>query len=290
MFPMTFEEFLIACGEELLRDGIKDAYEKSVAMPAGVHEKALRLYRDYLLVGGMPESILDYLDRDKDVMHLSDSIRGNLRTAYLADMNKYTTSAAEGVKIAEIYRSIPRQLAKENPKFKYNEVRPHANKRDFSMPLDWLVASGMILRVQKLETPQSPLKGYVCESGEKVYLSDVGLLCDMCGVKPRDLAPDVHNIYKGGIVENYVMQEFAAAGKNLFYFKPSESMEIDLVYDDGEKIIPVEIKSGRHKRSTSLKNCMEKYAPQYAIRFSELNFGEVNGIRSIPLYAVWCLK
>ena len=287
LYPMDFEEFLIACGEEALRDGIRDACDKMRALPSGIHEKALRIYHDYLMIGGMPEAVADYLQHEKNIILFDRSIHENLRLAYLADMTKYTISAAEGVKITEIYQSIPRQLAKENPKFKYNEVRPRANKRDFSAPLDWLIASGLVIAVKKLDAPFSPLKGYESDSGEKIYLSDAGLLSNMCGLKYRDLLPDENNIYKGAVIENYVAEEFRARGRNLNYFKPSDSMEIDLVYDDGNSIVPVEIKSGRHKRSTSLKNYMEKYKPAYALRVSERNFGEMDGVRSIPLYALW---
>ncbi|MCR5599015.1 MAG: AAA family ATPase [Lachnospiraceae bacterium] len=290
LYPMDFEEFLIACDETALRDGIREAFDKMNALPSGIHEKALRIYHDYLMVGGMPDAVADYLQHEKNVIHFNDSIHDNLRLAYLADMTKYTTSAAEGVKITEIYQSIPRQLAKENPKFKYNEVRPMANRRDFSAPLDWLKASGLVIAVRKLDAPLSPLKGYESETGEKIYLSDAGLLSNMCGLKYRDLLPDENNIYKGAVLENYVVEEFRARGRNLNYFKPSESMEIDLVYDDGTSIVPVEIKSGRHKRSTSLKNYIEKYKPAYAIRVSERNFGEADGVRAIPLYALWAME
>ena len=289
LYPMDFEEFLIACGEEALRRGICEACDKMKALPAGIHEKALRIYHDYLMIGGMPEAVADYLQHEKNVILFNNSIHENLRLAYLADMTKYTISAAEGVKITEIYQSIPRQLAKENPKFKYNEVRPRANKRDFSAPLDWLIASGLVIAVKKLDAPLSPLKGYESESGEKIYLSDAGLLGNMCGLKYRDLLSDANNIYKGAVIENYVVEEFRARGRNLNYFKPSDSMEIDLVYDDGNDIVPVEIKSGRHKRSTSLKNYIDKYKPSYAIRVSERNFGEMDGVRSVPLYALWCM-
>ena len=290
LYPLSFDEFLIACGEEKLLEGIREAYNICSALPSGIHEKALRIYHDYLMVGGMPEAVLNYIQNQKNTVLFNDSIHENLRLAYLADMTKYTYSAAEGVKITEIYASIPRQLAKPNPKFKYNEVRPRANRRDFSAPLDWLIASGLVITVKKLDAPLSPLKGYISESGEKVYVSDVGLLRTMCGLKYRDLLPETDNIYKGAVIENYVVEEFRSKGRNLNYFKPSESMEIDLIYDDGQNIIPVEIKSGRHKRSTSLKNYIDKYSPPYAIRISERNFGEIDGIRSIPLYAVWCTK
>ncbi|MCC6093873.1 MAG: ATP-binding protein [Eubacterium sp.] len=289
MYPMDFEEFLLACDEELLRDGILDAFQSKKPLAEGIHQKANHLYQDYLYTGGMPQAVMSYLEHDKTAFDVDALLYDNLRLAYLADMTKYVTSPAEGVKITEVYRSIPRQLARENPKFKYNEVRPRANKRDFQGPLDWLDASGMVYRVHRLDAPLPPLRGYENADSFKIYLSDTGLLAHMCGLHYSDLMPDHHNIYKGAVTENFVVQQLRAKNFELYYFKPSENMEIDLVLDLNEQIIPVEIKSGRHKRSTSLTNYREKYHPAYAIRFSELNFGWENGLYSIPLYAVWCI-
>ncbi len=289
MYPMDFEEFLTACGEDILKDGIRDAFTKKMPLPEGVHKRALELYHDYLFTGGMPESVLDYLNKGKDIVQIDRSILHNLELAYLADMTKYVSSPQESVKITETYQSVPRQLAKENPKFMYKEVRKGGNKRDFAEPLDWLEASGMIYKVDKVKTPESPLKGYVDKSGFKVYLSDVGVLTSLSGIRYTDLLAETDNKYKGGIIENYVYQQMKINHPDLYYFKPSESMEIDMLYDDGKEIIPVEIKAGRHRRSTSLKNYRDKYKPSYAIRLSEMNFGYADGLYSVPLYAVFCI-
>lgn len=289
MYPMDFEEFLYACGEELLAEGIRDAYIQKTPVAAGIHEKALQLYHDYLFAGGMPAAVQSYIDCGKMIIGIDNMFYKNLTLAYLADMTKYVTSPAEGVKITEVYNSIPRQLSKENPKFKYSEVRPRANKRDFSGPLDWLNASGMIHSVHKLEAILTPIKSYEAADSFKVYLSDVGLLANMCGMQYKDLLSANDNVFKGAVIENYVVQQLISAGIDLYYFKPSESMEIDLVFDYDNQIIPAEIKSGRHKRSKSLSNYIEKYHPEKVIRFSEKNFGETEGIESVPLYAAWCL-
>lgn len=289
MCPMNFREFLLACGEDILVEGIEDAYKHMRGLVDGVHRKALSLYHDYLYVGGMPRSVLDYLDAERDVMRTDRTILENIRTAYLADMTKYTVSAAEGVKITETYDSVPRQLARENPKFKYNDIRRGGNKRDFASSVDWLKAAGLTINVKKLDAVRSPLKVYVSDGSQKLYMSDVGLLNSAAGTSFRDILPDSDNIFKGAVVENYVFQEFAGKGIETYYFKPSESMEIDMIYDNGDAIIPVEIKSGRHKRSKSLNNYIEKFAPSAAIRLSENNFGSAGDIRSIPLYAVFCI-
>ena len=220
MYPMDFEEFLIACGCEYLRDDIKDAYEKSTALPDGIHKKALNLYADYLFCGGMPELVLEYLACDGNINAMDMDIFDDLNLAYRADMGKYTISAAEGVKIAEVYDSIPRQLARENPKFRYKEVRPMANKRDFSSSLDWLCASGLVYKVSKVKMPAHPLLLYEEADNMKIYCLDVGILTHSAGLKMRDMMPDNHNIYKGAVTENYVVEQFASSGKNLNFYKP----------------------------------------------------------------------
>ncbi|MBQ8159165.1 MAG: ATP-binding protein [Clostridia bacterium] len=289
MFPLDFEEFLLSCGEELLRDAILDAYQGLTPLPSAIHEKALELCYDYLIVGGMPRAVLDYAGKGKQIMAFNREIHSLLKLAYLADMTKYVKNAYETAKIQQVYLSISGQLAKENPKFRYNQIKSYANRRDYEAPIDWLSASGLIYQVVSLKSPRSPLRGYANESSFRLYYSDVGMLSSIAEVHARDLLPDQDNIYKGALVENYVVQHLARQKEHLYYYKPSESMEIDLILDDGENIIPLEIKAGRHKRSRSLQNYVEAHHPAYAMRVSALNFGTTGIIRSIPLYAVFCL-
>ena len=158
MFPLDFEEFLLACGEELLLDSIREAFHTSLSLPSAIHEKALRLCFDYMLIGGMPRAVKEYVEGGKDIAAFRWEIHRDLRLAYLADMTKYVSSPYESQKIVEVFESVPRQLAKENPKFKYSMVRPKANKRDFYAPVDWLKAAGLVYQVTALEIPLSPLK------------------------------------------------------------------------------------------------------------------------------------
>ena len=289
MHPMDFEEFLLACDEPLLTEAIREASVSVKALPEGIHDKAMNLYRDYLLVGGMPKAVENYLNVEKNISRLDNEIHNNLRFAYLADMSRYVANGTESTRIHAGYESVSRQLARTNPKFKYTEIARYANKRDYSTPIDWLDASGMIIKVNRLDAVRSPLGGYVNNDSFKIYLSDTGMLANMCGLKPRDIMLNADNEYKGAVTENYCMQQFVASGIKVYYFKPSDSMEIDAVFDDGDNIVPVEIKSGRHKRSVSLKNYMEKYSPAYAIRISEHNFGKKDKLISIPLYATYTI-
>ena len=290
LHPMDFEEFLLSCGEELLCSAIREAFQTMASLPTAIHEKALSLCYDYMIVGGMPRAVIDYIDHEKNVSSFRRQIHSDLQMAYLADMTKYVSSPYETEKISQVYQSIPRQLAKENPKFRYNLVRATANKRDYDAPIDWLKASGMILQVVSLEAPLAPLRGYARDNIFKLYLSDTGMLSALSGIRPIDLLADQDNMYKGAIAENYVIQQMAVHADEFYYFKPSDSMEIDLVADDGTQIIPIEIKAGRHKKSRSLMNYIAQYRPAYAIRISALNFGVSGTIRSVPLYAAFCLN
>ena len=289
MYPMDFEEFLLASGEIMLRDAIIEAYRNMKQLPEGIHNKALSLYHDYLLIGGMPQMVKEYLNREKDVLKVDREILSYIRLAYLADMSKYVNSATESTKINAVYESIPRQLARDNPKFKYKEIRSNAIKRDFYGPIEWLTSSDMIIRLNKLDSPMAPLKAYENSDSFKIYLSDVGLLCSICHLNYKDLLADVSNIYKGAVIENYVLGQIKSKYEDVYYYKPAENMEIDLIVEIDEEIIPIEIKSGRHKRSTSLNNYRSKFSPEYVIRISENNFGFVDGIKSVPLYAVFCI-
>lgn len=289
MHPMDFEEFLLAGDEQLLTDAIRESAVTLKPLPNGIHNKAMSLYQDYLLVGGMPKAVENYLNNGKNISRLDNEIYNNLKFAYLADMSRYVSNGTETTKIHAVYESVPRQLARSNPKFKYTEIARYANRRDYAAPIDWLDASGMIIKVNKLDAVRSPLGGYVNSDSFKIYLSDTGMLANMCGLKPRDIMLNADNEYKGAVTENYCMQQFVASDIKMYYFKPSDSMEIDAVFDDGENIVPVEIKSGRHKRSVSLNNYIDKYSPAYAIRISEHNFGKTDRLLSIPLYAAYTI-
>ena len=289
LYPMDFEEFLLACGEDLLRDAVRDACVSMHPLPSAIHEKALELCFEYCIVGGMPKAVENYITQSKNITAFRKEIHQELNLAYLADMTKYVSSPYETTKIAQVYQSIPRQLAKENPKFKYAAVKENANKRDYYAPLDWLKAAGMIIKINALELPLTPLKGYENESIFKVYLSDVGILSNLCGLQLKDLLTQEANIFKGAVIENYIVQQITALGKESYYFKPSQNMEIDLIYDNGRSAVPVEIKSGRHRQSTSLDNYRKQYHPEISVRFSALDFGKKDDLHLCPLYAAFCI-
>ena len=294
MYPMNFEEFLLAVDKEMLRDQIKKSYSNMSPMPDYAHEQAITLYRQYLCVGGMPEAIKNFVENDLDILKFDSHIIEDIKDSYIADMKKYVSSELEATKIEKVYKNIPSQLAKDKKNFKYSFIDPNdenARKRKYESAIDWLIASKLILINYKSKRMEIPLKVYTDEDMFKIYLSDVGLLTCMSEIKFPDIMLDKTFIYKGAITENYIAQELASQGESLYYWTSDRNAEIDFaLYTDEDGIIPIEVKSGNNVKSVSLNMYIEEFKPKYAIRFSTRNFGFENNIKSIPLYAAFCIK
>ena len=291
MYPMNFEEFLIATGKEMLRDKIKECYETMSPMSEFAHEQAITLYKQYLCVGGMPEAVNNFVENDLDILKFDSHIISDIKDMYIADMQKYVKSSLETVKIEKVYKSIPSQLAKDKKNFQYNFIEETGRKRKYESSIDWLVASKMILINYNSKRMEIPLKVYIDENNFKLYLSDVGILTNMSEIRFPDIMLDKTFIYKGAITENYIAQELAFKGESLYYWTSKRNAEIDFIlYSEQDGIIPIEVKSGNNVRSISLNMYIKEYKPKYAIRFSTRNFGFENNIKSVPLYAAFCVK
>lgn len=291
MYPMNFEEFLIATGNEMLRDKIKDCYKDMAPMPEFAHEQAITLYKQYLCVGGMPEAVNNFVENKLDILNFDSHIISDIKDMYIADMQKYVKNSYETVKIEKVYKNIPSQLAKDNKNFKYNFIEEMGRKRKYESSIDWLVASKMIFINYNSKRMEIPIKVYIDENTFKLYLSDVGILTNMSEIKFPDIMLDNTFIYKGAITENYVAQELTSKEESLYYWTSNRSAEIDFVlYSEEDGIIPIEVKSGNNVKSVSLNMYINEYKPKYAIRFSTRNFGFENNIKSIPLYAVFCIR
>lgn len=290
MYPMNFEEFLLALDKKILLDKIKDCYENMQPLPSFAHEEALSLYRKFLCVGGMPESVKNFIENDKDILMYDSNILSNILEMYIADMNKYVKNSVETVKIEKLYKNIPMQLAKEKKAFKYNLIEDGARKRKYEAPIEWLISSGMILNSNKIKKAEIPLKVYQDEDNFKLYLSDVGLLVSMSEIKYNDIVLDNTFSFKGAITENYIAQEFISNDISLYYWTYGRNAEVDFIIYTNDGIIPVEVKSGNNVKSTSLNFYINENKPKYSIRLSTKNFGFENNIKSIPLYAAFCIK
>ena len=290
MYPMDFEEFLMALNKDGVISQIKECYENNQKMDDVIHSKLLELYRLYLCVGGMPEAVNDFVCHNEDIMNFDKNISKLIIEMYSADMNKYIYNSAEGVKIEKVYNNISYQLAKENKKFQYAKIESGSDKRKFASALDWLSSSNMIYICNNVKAIDIPLKVYQNENIFKVYMSDVGLLVSISGVRYEDILLDNDFRYKGAIVENYVAETFISSGISLNYWSSDNEAEVEFLITTSDGIIPVEVKAGDNFRSKSLKVYMNKFNPKYAIRLSTRNFGMENGIKSVPLYAAFCIK
>ena len=290
MYPMSFEEFLIALNKEMLLEKIKESYENMIPLPTFAHEEALLLYKRYLCVGGMPEAVKNFISNESDILKYDSNILSNIIDMYIADMNKYVKNSLETVKIEKVYKNIPVQLAKDKKTFKYNLIEANARKRMYEHPIEWLISSGMILNSNKIKKAEIPLKVYQDEEYFKLYLSDVGILVAMSEIRFNDLILDKPFSFRRAITENYVAQEFTANDISLYYWTYGRNAEVDFIIYNNDGIIPVEVKSGDNVRSTSLKFYINENKPKYSIRLSTRNFGFENNIKSIPLYAAFCIK
>ena len=287
LFPMDFEEYLIAINETKLLEEIRAHYQKNEPLLTAIHEKALDLYKKYLVLGGMPVMIEEFIKKDYQVSKVDFEIQDYIITTYLADMNKYTENT-EGIKNSKIYNAIPKELARENNIFKYSIVSKDARKIRYESSLDWLLSSNMILKCSLTERNESPLKAFMSGDKFKIYLSDSGLLRALSNIDYQEILLEKTKMYKGVLTENYVACELYTKTRELYYYT-FDKYEIDFLLKIEGEIIPVEVKSSRRTNSKSLNAYIEKYHPKYAIRISEKNFGFENNVKSVPLYAVFCI-
>jgi predicted AAA+ superfamily ATPase len=288
LYPMDFEEFLWAVGQQKLCGLIKEAYESFA--PLSLHNMAMDWYKTYLAVGGMPRVVQEYAEKcDFDFVA---ALQRTLNDSYIADMAKYATPQ-ETTRIMAAWASVPAQLAKENRKFQYNVIKSGARAKDYQLTLDWLNAAGMIIKCIHVTEGKLPLSAYAENEAFKVYMLDTGILCSKLDIPASVVihAPQAFDGFKGALTENYICQALATNGIKPYYWTSGGKAEVDFIFQDKHgSVIPLEAKSAENVRSKSLRLFRDKYQPPYSIRVSAKNFGFENKIMSIPLYAMFCLN
>lgn len=288
MYPMDMEEFMIALHEDDLVERIKDCFKTNQPMPSALHNAAMQLYRQYLVVGGMPECVIQYAET-KDyilVRHMQDTIL----TSYLNDMSKYNN--LNGIKKTRLaYDNITVQLSKKNTRFQYKLLKKGARASEFENAIEWLCLSRITSQVYKVEQIKKPLENYRDIDAFKIYVSDLGLLCAKKDLVANDILYMVEDIndFKGGMTENYVNVQLTINGYNNYYWESARGAEIDFIIQRDGQIIPIEVKSADNTRAKSLKVYMDTYKPAYAIKLSSKNFGFEDGKKTVPLYAAFCI-
>jgi predicted AAA+ superfamily ATPase len=288
LYPMDMEEFLLACGEQELIKQIRRCFEDDKAMPTALHDAALTYYRQYLIVGGMPECVEKFI-ATKDFILLRHTQMVILES-YLNDMSKYNKEN-EIKKTRLVYDNITVQLSKKNTRFQYKMVKSGARASEFENAIEWLALSGIVTRIHRIEHPTKPLENYRDIDSFKIYVSDVGLLCAKKDIVAEDvlyLSSDLDD-FKGGMTENYVCSQLIANGYTCYYWMSERGAEVDFVIQREGKPIPIEVKSAENTKAKSLAVYIGTYKPEYALKLSTKNFGFMDGKKTIPLYAAFCL-
>jgi predicted AAA+ superfamily ATPase len=253
-------------------------------VPESLEEKLRGYLRTYYVVGGMPAAVAEWVEA-KNIASLEEVQDAILRD-YVDDFSKH--AARDLNDLTQIWRSIPRQLSKENRRFMFGHVRKGARARDLENALEWLVSAGLAHKICRLSRPGAPLSAYSDESMFKLYFSDVGPLRRLSGVAPGFMfdASDRYSHFKGAMAENHVLNELPVLGKAPYYRRSDGVAEVDFVADFGMKAVPIEVKAEEGSKSKSLSRYVSLYGPECAVRASMGGAGK-NGALSVPLWLVW---
>lgn len=284
LFPLSFEEFLLAMGEERFVELLNKKDFKTIKLFNNKYEKLLK---QYCYIGGMPEIVQDFVE-NKDFESVRN-LQKEILSAYEEDFTKHIPTNTVA-KIRLLWKSIPAQLSKENKKFIYGAAKEGARARDFEAALSWLINSGLVYRVNKITKPDLPITAYEDFNSFKLFVLDVGLLGAMTDLQ-ADTIIDGNRIFeefKGAIAEQYVLQQFKTI-KDLpvFYWSNETSRaEIDFVIQIKSDVVPVEVKAERNLQAKSLKVYMEKFKPNYAIRTSMADYKKTDNLIDLPLYGI----
>ncbi len=283
MYPMSFREFLTAMGEEALADIIE---EKDYQALNTFSDKYINWLKLYYFVGGMPEAVNDYAECG-DVTSVRD-IQKQILELYENDFSKHTPND-ELARIRMVWNSIPLQLAKENKKFFFGQIRKGARAKNFELAIEWLQDCGLAGKVYRVEKPGIPLKAYTDFSAFKIYLLDVGLLGAMSDLDARSILEknELFTEFKGALTEQYVYQQIISETEYTpYYFSASSHTEIDFLIQKEGQVIPLEVKAEENVKAKSLKAYFNKYNPPYAVRTSMMDYRKEEWMVNIPLYAI----
>lgn len=288
LYPLSFREFLCALGEMRFVEILDSSDTDMVTM---FKSKYIDRLREYYFVGGMPEVVQSYLD-SKDFNQVRE-IQKNLLNYYQQDFSKHAEVTLVS-RLNLVWNSIPMQLAKENKKYIYGQVREGARAKDFELAIQWLMDCGLIHKVQRIKKPGLPLKAYLDLDAFKIYLLDIGLLMAMVDLDARVIIDGnrIFTEFKGALTEQYVLQQLIAdLGIEAYYYSTEKSSgEIDFLLQGKSSILPLEVKAEENLRAKSLKAFCEKYHPVCAVRTSMSDYREQEWMTNIPLYNICRIK
>lgn len=284
LYPLSFQEFLCALGEDRFVTMLQSTDTDMVTM---FKTKYIDRLREYYYVGGMPEAVQNFV-LNKDYNKVRE-IQKNLLNYYQQDFSKHAKISLVP-RLNLVWNSIPMQLAKENKKYIYGQVREGARAKDFELAIQWLLDCGLIHKVHRVKKLSLPLKAYMDLDAFKIYMLDVGLLLAMADLDASVIIDGnrIFTEFKGALTEQYVLQQMIAElGVEPYYYTTANSTgEIDFMLQAPGSVIPVEVKAEENLRAKSLRAFCEKYHPQHAVRTSMSDFREQDWMTNIPLYNI----
>ena len=291
LYPMSFEEFVIAEGDAALIEGLKrqdleHAITELYSVPMEKHLK------NYFIVGGMPEVVKTWVENHS--FEEVEKIQENILLDYSDDFGKYTSPELTA-KIRLVWNSLPVQIAKENNKFVFSHVKEGARAKDLEDALSWITDAGLASKLCYVENPEIPLSAMADTTYFKLYMADVGLLRKKTAIGFRAILDSnpLYDRYRGAFVENYVKTQLDSMGIYSYFWRAKANAEVDFITDKYGSVVPIEVKSSDNTKAKSLHFYCNKYLPEKALKLSMKNTGAFSygktTVRTIPLYMIFRL-
>ncbi|TNH07006.1 ATP-binding protein [Testudinibacter sp. TR-2022] len=284
LYPMDFAEFLLAVGEKPLLDLL---HSQDWALIAAMKSKYIERLRQYYFVGGMPEAVQTFVDTQN--LQAVRSVQQDLLLAYEQDFSKHIDDPRLVMRVRALWSALPQQLAKESKKFVLSEMQKGARFKDYELALQWLKDSGLVQPVYRIKKPHLPLTAYQ-ENTFKLYCLDVGLLAAKSQLNPQVLLEQnrLFTEFKGALTEQYVLQQLQANQLNPVFYWAAEkgTAEVDFVLQQGQEVVPIEVKAEENLKAKSLKSYCEQFQPKSAVRTSMSDYRQEDWLTNVPLYGV----
>lgn len=283
IYPMTFDEFLLAKGYSQMVDVLRSKDWQTIKL---LRSQYIKFLREYYFVGGMPEAVNCFIETN-DALQVRE-IQNNILFTYQKDISKHVPTS-EANRINMVWHSMPSQLIKENKKFIYGVAKPGGRAKDFEVAIQWLMDAGLVYRSDRVTQAKMPLKYYVDIASFKLFMLDCGLLGALSETPAENLlmADNGMEEAKGAFTENYVMSQLVAShDTSVFYYSNDAKLELDFLIQYKTEIVPIEAKAEENLRSKSLFTFVNSHPNIHGLRFSMSDYREQDWMTNVPLYAV----
>ena len=289
LYPMSLEEFLRSLGEDGLAD-LLHGRDAGNPLLSDLRDSFVPLLRDYFFVGGMPAAVKKFAEsRDYDAVR---SVQNEIISQYEGDFGKHVDSTMLP-RIRMTWHALPMQLAKENRKFFFGQVKHGSRMKDFELAIQWLCDAGLAYKVHKVSKPAVPLKSYISFTEFKLFMNDIGLLGALSELDKESVLDgnDIFVEFKGALTEQYVLQELVATTSYSMYYYSGEksTFETDFLIQKGKNVIPIEVKAEENLKSKSLRAYCDKFKPACAVRTSMSGYREQDWMTNVPLWCISCV-